>query len=315
MSDTGLDIKFWTDKNGRRRVSFGKATQVSDYDLSYGLNTWRKTSIKDNSTNGRLDSNRYRLHNQIIQEYFAGKTPYRQGQQKIALFTGGGTASGKGNFSKDLKKYYSKDENPIIIDSDKLKERLLFADHGKTKLSDFTGAYYHTESTILAKRIYEIAVQNDYPVLFDGTSTTFSTIDSRLQLAQKNGYKTKMCFMTADANTILESSLDRYKIEGRIVPLPKMIQTHINAQATVPKLFENVDDIKLYNRTGNKISLVAKGGKGKQITKTDMKLWDNFMNPNAYKLDTGAINLYNERLADIKQQIQAAKAKAKRGNQ
>lgn len=311
MSDTGLDIKFWTDKNGHRRVAFGNATQISDYDLSYGLNTWRKTSIKKNSTNGRLNSSRYKLHNQIIQEYFAGKTPYRQGQQKIALFTGGGTASGKGNFSKDIAKYYSKDENPVKIDSDELKKRLLEADTGKTKLNDFTGAYYHTESTILANRIYEIAVQNNYPVLFDGTSTNFPTIDTRLKLAQKNGYKTKMCFMTSDANTILESSLDRYRIDGRIVPLPTILGTHIAAQSTVPKLFENIDEMKLYNRVGNKISLIAKGGKGMQTTKMDMKLWNNFMNPDAYKLDTGAINLYNERLADIKRQIQAAKARVK----
>lgn len=295
-----LNIFFWTDDEGKRHVAFGKARNLSPYVINYQLNTRADNSIKHNVVyhkgQAKLDSARYRIHNDIIREYFQGKIPYKDGDEKIAQFTGGGSASGKGTFTKQ-DGYFSKNGDPVKIDSDELKMALMKADKASTNPS-----YYHEESTLLAKRIYEIALQNNYPVVFDGTASFYpGFMKDKIGPALDNGYKVQMRYMITDANTALQSSLDRYQKEGRLVPATALLRTHKGAQDAVPQLLKakEIDDIKVYSRSGNKITLIADGGKGKS-TIHDQKIWENFQQPNQYDLDTGAMNAYTSRLNSIK---------------
>ena len=295
-----LDIFFWTDDGGTRHVGFGKAKNVSPYVIGYQLKTWRPNSIKDNVVyhkgQAKLDSTRYKLHNAIIRDYFKGKTPYKDGEEKLVQFTGGGSASGKGTFTKQ-DGYFSKNGDPVKIDSDEIKMALMKLDGKSTDPS-----YYHEESTLLAKRIYEIALQNNYPVVFDGTASFYpGFMQDKVGLARDNGYKIQMRYMVTDANTALQSSLDRYQKEGRLVPASALLKTHKGAQDAVPQLLKTkeIDDIKVYSRNGNKITLIAEGGKGKS-TIHDQKIWENFQQPNQYDMDTGAMNVYTSRLNSIK---------------
>lgn len=301
-TNTELDIFFWTDSQGRKRVSYGKANNLSPYDISYGVNDKNENSVRDNLNHRRdnLSTERRKLHSIIIKEVFSGHSPYKDGEQKVAMFTGGGPASGKSTFTKDIKGYYQNNDDPVILDADKLKERLLFADTGKTKLDDETSTYYHNESVMLQKRLYEIAIANDYPVVLDGTAVRLPQFLQKVNQATQAGYTTKMRFMTADPNSLLEGSLDRYAREGRIVPLQRIIQASEQAQTVIPQLFKVVDDFKVYDRTKNKVTLVAKGGKNMTTIKADDKMWDTLFDPNRYHLDMGAINMYNNKYNAIK---------------
>lgn len=306
MSDTELNIFFWTDRHGHRRVSYGNARDLSPYNVSYGINDPNENSVRDNLNHrgDNLSTARRKLHSIIIKEVFSGHKPYSAGATKVAMFTGGGPASGKSTFTSDIEQYYQNKDNPVILDADALKERLLYADTGKKVLDDKTSTYYHSESVILQKRLYEIAVANDYPVVLDGTSVNLTPFLQKVKQATDAGYKTKMCFMTADANTLLNSSADRYDKKGRIVPLSRILQASVDAQRAVPRLLNALDDVKVYNRTGNKVTLIAKGGSGKKPVIADPKLWDNFTDPNAYHLDTGATIMYNNKIAAIKKRKQ-----------
>jgi len=300
MANTNVDdlnTYFWTDKNGKRHVAYGNAKNITPYDLSVGLNARRYNSIKQNTHNGKFDSNRYKLHNQIIRDYFQGKKPYGPNDKKIAYFTGGGPASGKGTFSHNIKDYYSKDDNPVVIDPDEIKEKLIKAD-GKV-MTERNTSFYHTESLMLANRVFEIAAQNNYPVLYDGTATNYGTILAKLNAMKNLGYKTEMRYMTSDVNTILDSSLERYRNTGRLVDLARVLSTHEMAQTTAPQLFNVVDDMKLYNRKGNNITLIATGGKGNMNIK-DQKTYDNFKKQSAYKLTKDAYDDYMRKYQEIK---------------
>lgn len=296
-----IDVIFWTDEQGRKRVMYGKANHLSPYNVSYGIKDPNKNSVRDNLNHrgDNLSTERRKLHNQIIQEVFEGHEPYKEGEPKYALYTGGAPASGKGTFTHDVEKYYSNKDNPVILDADALKERLLFADTGKKRLDDATSQYYHSESVILQKRLYEIAIQNDYPVLLDGTSTAYPQFFAKLQQAKNNGYRTRMCFMMADANSLLNGSLDRYRKEGRIVPLNRILQVASDSQTVLPKMFNDIDDITVYYRSGSRVTPVAKGGNGKQHI-ADNQIWRNVMSSNAYNLDSGAINMYYSKVNAIK---------------
>ena len=296
-NNTDLTMYFWTDKNGRKHVAYGNAKNIESYDnfISIGLSARRYNSIKQNTHHGRLSSERYKLHNQIIKDYFAGKKPYSDGDKKIAYFTGGGPASGKGTFSHNVKDYYSKDDNPVVVDPDDVKELLIAAD-GK-QMSERNTTYYHTESLMLANRIFQIAAQNNYPVLYDGTATNYGTIMEKLNLMKSLGYKTEMRYMSTDVNTALDSSLDRYRTSGRLVSLDRLLMAHEGAQTTAPQLSNIVDDMKLYNRNG--VTLVATGGNGTMNIK-DQKTYDNFTKQGAYKLNKDAVNNYMSRYQQIK---------------
>ena len=82
--------------------------------------------------------------------------------------------------------------------------------------------------------------------------------------------------------------------------MERIIQSSTDAQSAVPKMFSKLDDVKVYSRRGNSITLMAKGGKGSMAI-ADQKLWDNFTDPNAYHLDSGAVTMYNNKLVAIKQ--------------
>ena len=295
-----LDIFFWTDDEGKRHVGFGKARNLSPYSVKYALGTRSDNSIKHNVVyhkgQAKLDSARYKIHNAIIRDYFEGKTPYKDGDKKIAQFTGGG----KGTFVKDQDQYFTENGDPVKIDSDELKMALMKADKQSTDPS-----YYHEESTMLAKRIYEIALQNNYPVLFDGTASFYpGFMSDKIGLAKSMGYDTEIRYMVTDANTALQSSLDRYRTQGRLVPATALLRTHRGAQDAVPQLLKSkdIDNIKVYYRgNGNKITKIAEGGKGKS-TIHDQKIYEKFLEPNAYNLDTGAMNNFNNQVAQIKSQ-------------
>lgn len=299
MSDIDLSVFFWTDSKGHKRVGFGNARYVTPYDLSRATNARGRNSIKDHSKYDKLSPNRYKLHNQIIRDMFEGHKPFKPGEEKVAYYTGGGSASGKGTFSKDIATYYSKDTDPIIIDPDKLKELLLKADTGLSKLDATTSTFYHVESLLLAQRIYEIALQHNYPVLMDSTATNVN-FGEKLAFAKRFGYKTELRFMSADVNSVLDGSLQRFRKEGRLVPLHRILATHQMAQSVVPGLFEQADDVKLYSRSGNKISLVATGGSKKKISKVNSTLWDSFMSASAYSITPEVVAKYNAEVAKIK---------------
>ena len=166
-------------------------------------------------------------------------------------------------------------------------------------MSERNTAFYHTESLMLANRIFEIAAQNNYPVLYDGTATNFGTIDAKLSLMKSLGYKTEMRYMVTDVNTALDSSLDRYRTSGRLVNLDRLLMAHEGAQTTAPQLFDVVDNMKLYNRNGKNVTLIATGGNGTMNIK-DQKTFDNFTKQGAYKLTKDAVNTYMEKYQQIK---------------
>lgn len=295
------EIMGWiTLKDGRRIPYFGLSyDRTPDYDLRDALSESKNNSVKDNLKDGKLSKERNALYNKIIEDYFKGHNRYKPGEEKYCLFTGGGPASGKGGFVKNIDKYYSKDDNPVKIDPDEIKKLLLKADTGKDTLDPETTGYYHEESSMLAKRIFEVGIKNNYPVLFDGTATGIKSLIQKLDLASGNGYRTQMCFMTAPAGTVLDSSLSRYANTGRIVDINVMLSAHTKAQAAVPQILKLVDDVKVYSREGGNVVLMASGGKGKPISISDKRSWDIFMKEGAYDLDSGALIRYNQRVAQI----------------
>ena len=270
----------------------------------------RKDSLLEHMNGDKLSPEREKLHAKIIEDYFNNHKPLAPDEEKVAYFTGGGGASGKGQFTgkkgNAVEKWYSNNNNPVIIDPDKLKEKFAEAD-GKT-LDAFLTSYYHEESSALAKQIYNTAVQHNYPVLYDGTATgkgVYSLLDS----AKKSGYKTEMNFIFSDWDTVRKNSLDRLENTGRFVPPSNVFGAHQKAYSSVQQLKDVVDTFTLYDNAGRKMRKVAEGGAGKNFKILNQTSYDRFSKSNLeFLLDQDATDAY---VSDARIREQKFKARLK----
>lgn len=263
------------------------------------------SSLADHLKNGELTPERQEVHRQIIENYFKGHQPYGPNDEKVAMFTGGGGASGKGTFTKvgddghrNIGDYYSQDKNPLVIDADEIKKELAKAD-GRVIDDTLTG-YYHEESSSLAKQIYATSLQNNYPTLFDGTATGVGSALKKVDMAHKYGYKAEMCFLYSDWETVRENSLGRYENTGRLVPLGHLTKAHRDAYDAVVAQQDKYDSFKLYDNAGRKMKLVGTSSLGKQLTIKDKESWDKFSKSKAdFTLSPEETSKYNRRAAAI----------------
>ena len=248
-------------------------------------------SLADHLKDGKLSSERQEVHRQIIEEYFKDHQPYAPGEQKVAMYTGGGGASGKGAFSKDIGKFYSQNKNPLVIDPDELKKSLAKAD-GRVIDDKLTG-YYHEESSALAKQIYTTALKNNFPTMYDGTATgggIYKLVDS----AKQYGYKTEMNFIYSDWKTVQLNSLSRYKGSGRLVPLEQLTGAHQKAYGAVTKLQDKFDSFTLWDNAGRNLTKVGTSSLGKQLSISNQGSWDRFSkSASEFTLSTDEIDRYN----------------------
>lgn len=274
-----------------------KGKEVDPIDLSE-KGTLGKDSLADHVTDkGQLSPERQEVHRQIIEDYFKGHQPYAPGEEKVAMFTGGGGASGKGAFSKDIGKFYSQNKKPLVIDPDEIKKSLAKAD-GREMNDKLTG-YYHEESSALAKQIYSTSLKNNYPTFYDGTATG-GGIYKLLDSAKKNGYKTEMSFVYSDWKTVRMNSLDRYRATNRLVPITHLTGAHQKAFESVEKLQDKVDSFKLYDNAGRNLKLVGSQTGGKKLTIHDSASYERFSKSKAeFTLSTDEIQAYNRDVAKI----------------
>ena len=274
-----------------------KGKEVDSIDLSE-RGTPGKDSLADHVTDkGQLSPERQEVHRQIIEDYFKGHQPYAPGEEKVAMFTGGGGASGKGAFSKDIGKFYSQNKKPLVIDPDEIKKSLAKAD-GREMNDKLTG-YYHEESSALAKQIYSTSLKNNYPTFYDGTATG-GGIYKLLDSAKKNGYKTEMSFVYSDWKTVRMNSLDRYRATNRLVPITHLTGAHQKAFESVEKLQDKVDSFKLYDNAGRNLKLVGSQTGGKKLTIHDSASYERFSKSKAeFTLSTDEIQAYNRDVAKI----------------
>ena len=270
-------------------------------------------SLADHLKNGELSQDRLEVHRQIIEDYFKGHKPYGPGEEKVAMFTGGGGASGKGTFSgndRDTKesnvgKFYSQDKNPLKVDPDEIKKSLAVADghvdkEGKANLDNKLTGYYHEESSALAKQIYSTALQNNYPVLYDGTATGVKSTVSKIEQAEKHGYKTEMCFVCSDWKTVRQNSLDRYEKSGRLVPIDHLTKAHRQSYDAITQLQNKFHSFKLYDNAGRNLRLVGQQTGKKPLKIMNKDSWERISKSGQeFLLSKYQVQKYNEDAAKI----------------
>ena len=274
---------------------------------------------------GNLTPEREKLHQEIINSYFEGKTPVPEGE-RVYYMTGGGAGSGKSRFVNDTGKYYGKDfevyksednsslfkGNMIKLDADEIKIKL-----GLDKDDPTSAGYLHGESSALVKRITKVAQDNGYNVMLDGTGDGgINGMIKKIDMAHEKGYKVYANYGTIPVEEALERNWNRYigaKANGenaRLVSGEDVVRTHSAVSRILPELSKKFDGVKLWDNSGKDPVLIAEGGNG-----VDLKVNSSYNKEYLAFLEKAKYNsgdydsFYDERLKEEEKWIEEWKKK------
>lgn len=218
--------------------------------------------------NGELVPERKAVHDGIIDDLLEGKTP--TGEKPKMTMLGGGPASGKSSvMNPDTK------GNPhaITIDPDDMKKRL----PGFSQMAEVdtnAAAFYHEESSALAKRFSEAAYERHIDAIYDGTGDgSVKSVMKKINAARENGYSVEAKYVTIDTDEAIRRNRKRYDdavARGetpRLPPEDMVRRTHAKVTDISVELAPKFDRIEVWDNNGGRGEqvLIAVGGDGKWL--------------------------------------------------
>lgn len=226
---------------------------------------------------GTITPERQAVHDEIIRKFFADKIPYNG--QGTLIMCGGGPASGKSFVSENANAKFG-EETTVKIDPDDFKAMLPGYER-MAQIDKEAAAFYHEESSALAKRAYQFAADNNINVVYDGTGDgSVKSVQNKLKIAQNAGYKVEAEYVTVSKEEALKRNEERYqkgiikynKGETKIPPRRPSDEVVLNTHTKVTDISIQVagsfDGFKLYDNNGpeGQRKLIATCEKGGQLT-------------------------------------------------
>lgn len=231
---------------------------------------------------GKWAADRVRVHSDVFDRHFEGKTPPPSGSQLHAYFTAGGGASGKSRLSfsldgRDVTATELDDRaDTIFVDPDRIKEMLpeyqaLVAD------DDVYAAYsVHEESSAIAKQVVAEARRRGFNVVIDttGQSDTFTT---KIEGFKADGYETQVSMISVPTNEAIARSITRGEEKGRYIAMRVLTDAHAGSARQMERWTRSpgVDRWKVYDNSGADAVVVAEGAGGNAPTVYDQGVYDS----------------------------------------
>ena len=257
--------------NAIARQKYGGSTDASDAaaEIAAGKHNSLENYLDEN---GNLIAEREAVHREIIDKVLEGKIPVN-GQATMTML-GGGPASGK---SSVMNPDTSKDPHSTTIDPDALKEML--PGYAEMAAKDSGAAsFYHEESSALAKRLTEAALNRNLNVIIDGTGDgSPGSVQKKIDAAHAHGHRVEAKYVSVDTDTAVERNAKRYedaKAAGknpRLVPDDIVRGTHAKVTDISVLKAAEFDYMEVWDNNGGRgqQKLVATGGGGKGLTAVD----------------------------------------------
>lgn len=194
----------------------------------------------------QYSTERQALHQQIIQELTAGYTAATD--QPLAIYLGGGTASGKSSLSKMLvQSFRDENEQVIVIDSDHIKQRLPEYQEWLKRDPEQAASFTHDESSEIADMLYERCTGQRLNVIYDGTMKNTVKYSKLIDMAKDRGYAVSAVLADVPLEEAFRRAEIRFQIEKRRVPETIIRQSHEQVPMTFHQLKDKLDSFYLYD--------------------------------------------------------------------
>lgn len=232
-SDTPLEPRIWTDK---RPAGLPEQTIHEHYtahpDKGGVPKAERKMEVHDPIVKAALDHARQPAPN----------------EQKIAVLTmGGGPASGKGTIIDNLGLKNSHDF--VHVDPDKVKEALPEYKAALDRKGTFKGAaaMVHEESSHVAKRIRDEAVEQGKHVIIDGTGANAEKFKGLIDHLKSKGYEVHVHMPHIEKGEAFKRMESRADRSGRSIPEKFFHETYDKINANSDTIRNHADNFTIYD--------------------------------------------------------------------
>lgn len=184
-----------------------------------------------------------RVHDPIVKAAFKGLSPAKPGEQKIAVMTMGGPASGKSSMMR------GKDTGMVKVDPDHVKGQLPEYRQAIRPEATFKGAaaMVHEESSYVARRVRDEAIKGGYHVLIDGTGGNAKKFLETMRELKNKGYEVHVHMPHLGVDEGLKRAESRANKTGRLVPESFARKTYTAIDRNVEKIMREADNFHLYN--------------------------------------------------------------------
>lgn len=272
--------KFYSKNGGKEKTVAGyrrKNSFVNGYhatDTSEREDRFGKTIKENTNENGEWTSEREAVHSKIIDNAFSGVKKAKG--KPVTTFMGGGPASGKSYVRKNLGDAIGlpKPDEAVKIDPDECKAQL-------PEYTNENPGLVHAESSAVAKRIWQLARENGYNTLYDGTGDgSVAGMEKKIRQARESGNVVNAVYIY----TPVENAIEQSKNRDRKLDEDLVVDIHRKVSEIVPQIAKDFDDIKIvYNKKGETPKVIAEGGNGKPLRAIDKKLYQDFLDVKNYK--------------------------------
>lgn len=226
--------------------------------------------------NGQWTAERTKLHEDILNQLLAGKTPVRN---PVARMMGGGPASGK---SVTLDSGVVKlPKNSVHIDPDAIKSMLPEYRASVEGGKKWAASFAHEESSYLSKQLAARASQRRMNLVLDGTGDSgIESLTRKVQSLRAGGQRVVAEYVTVDTEVAVARAAARAARTGRVVPDSYIRGVHADVSKTFPQAVERklFDEARLWDTDvprGMKPRLIAHYKDGK-LTIHDEQAWLKF---------------------------------------
>jgi predicted ABC-type ATPase len=230
------------------------------------------TQLKFSDGKGGYTPERKELHDAIVAEVFAGKTPV---EAPVAVVLGGGPASGKSSVLSS-----SAEDNVVLIDVDKIRTYLPEQREGVAAKDAAVSGRTHEESSEIANRVMKEAAAGGYNLMLDGTGdSSIEKLEKKVNAMKAGGAKVTAKYASLPTDMAVDLMMKRGAKTGRYVPESFLRATHAAVSRVFPEAMAKglFDDAQLFDTTINGKPQLVASAKGKDVTIHDDTLWNTFL--------------------------------------
>jgi predicted ABC-type ATPase len=217
---------------------------------------------------------RENLHQEIIENILSRKA---YSTQRRVYMLGGAPANGKSTFLNSS--FATHPDTALQIDPDEIKKLLPEYQEMLNRGEPLAAFLVHEESSLIAKTIKKVALENGYDLILDGIANdTFEKREADYKELKSYDYTVRIDYVTLDTELSLKIAKIRAEETGREVPQEFVKERNIAISLLIPQLIENELFEELYlwdtNEPGNPRLILSQINRILHIE--NQELYENF---------------------------------------
>lgn len=210
-------------------------------------------STKDRYTEDKeYTKARQEKHKEIMDDFFNSNVNLLTPPEAILL--GGGSGVGKSTMMDFLLKDFENRDIPIVvIDSDKIKEKIPEYEEKLKSDKKNAASYVHDESSDISADLISKCISEGKNFIYDGTMKNLEKYKGIIQNARDNNYAVVAMVVDTSIDIARDRVYVRFKKTGRNVKDEDIVASHKGVSQVYPILKDMVDEYFLVDTSSDEV--------------------------------------------------------------